>query len=182
MSRRLCEIPASCHKVTQCPLMFLLLGKHVVVRVIMLCFKRQLWFQNKNWVWGRWRVGGWGRGFPVMTGVRHWTLTVMDTTDVLQFLILDLHKSEVGPSILIFFFFKNQNSYSKITKNQIWFQQAFLPLYTRVNNCAAINVTVSPVSRFSHECKTLGQHPYLSIIHRCISLSLASCNSLGSLL
>ena len=37
MSRRLCEITASCHKVTQCPLMFLLLGKHEVVHVIMLC-------------------------------------------------------------------------------------------------------------------------------------------------
>ena len=24
--------------------------------------------------------------FPVMTGVRHWTLTVMDTTDVSSFL------------------------------------------------------------------------------------------------
>ena len=28
--------------------MFLLLGKHVVVRVIMLCFKRQLWYQNRR--------------------------------------------------------------------------------------------------------------------------------------
>ena len=37
--------------------MFLLLGKHVVVRVIMLCFKRQLWYQNMIWVSGRWRVG-----------------------------------------------------------------------------------------------------------------------------
>ena len=27
----------------------------------------------------------WGR-FPVMTGVRHWTLTVMDTTGVSSFL------------------------------------------------------------------------------------------------
>ena len=43
MSRRLCEIPASYYKVTQSPLMFLLLGKHVVVPVIMLCFKRRLW-------------------------------------------------------------------------------------------------------------------------------------------
>ena len=42
--------------------MFLLLGKHVVVRVIMLCFKRQLWFQNRIWVSGRWRGGG-GRGW-----------------------------------------------------------------------------------------------------------------------
>ena len=42
--------------------MFLLLGKHVVVRVIMLCFERQLWYQNKIWVSGRWRVGGWGWG------------------------------------------------------------------------------------------------------------------------
>ena len=40
MSRRLFETPTGSHKVTQCPLMFLLLGKHVVVRVIMLCFKR----------------------------------------------------------------------------------------------------------------------------------------------
>ena len=40
--------------------MFLLLGKHVVVRVIMVCFKRQLWFQNRIWVSGRRRVGGWG--------------------------------------------------------------------------------------------------------------------------
>ena len=46
MSRRLFETPTGSHKVTQCPLMFLLLGKHVVVHVIMLCFKRQLWFQN----------------------------------------------------------------------------------------------------------------------------------------
>ena len=38
-----------------------------------------------------------------MTGVRHWKLTVMDTTDF-SFLILDLHKSEVGPSIFFFFF------------------------------------------------------------------------------
>ena len=61
MSRLLCEIPASSHKVTQCPLMFLLLGKHVVVHVIMLCFKRQLWFQNRIWVQGG--GGGWGRGY-----------------------------------------------------------------------------------------------------------------------
>ena len=60
MSRLLCENPASSHKVTQCPLMFLLLGKHVVVHVIMLCFKRQLWFQNRIWVSGRWR--GMGKG------------------------------------------------------------------------------------------------------------------------
>ena len=57
MSRLLCKTPTGSHKVTQCPLMFLLLGKHVVVRV-MLCFKRQLWFQNRIWVSGRWRVGG----------------------------------------------------------------------------------------------------------------------------
>ena len=77
MSRRSFETPTGSHKVTQCPLMFLLLGKHVVGRVIMLCFKRQLWYQNRRCsaklVWGR---------FPVMTGVRHWTLTVMDTTVV----------------------------------------------------------------------------------------------------
>ena len=63
MSRRLFETQTGSHKVTQYPLMFLLLDKHVVVLVIMLCFKRQLWFQNKNWVSGRWRVGGWGRGW-----------------------------------------------------------------------------------------------------------------------
>ena len=40
--------------------MFLLLDKHVVVCVIMLCFKRQLCYQNMIWVSGRWRVGGWG--------------------------------------------------------------------------------------------------------------------------
>ena len=57
MSRFLCEIPSSSHKVMQCPLMFLLLGKHVVVHVIMLCCKRQLWFQNRIWV-----SGGWTRG------------------------------------------------------------------------------------------------------------------------
>ena len=63
MSRLLCEILASSHKVTQCPLMFLLLGKHVVVCVIMLCFKRQLWFHNRIWVSGRWRgVSGRWRG------------------------------------------------------------------------------------------------------------------------
>ena len=65
MSRLLFETQTGSHKVTQCPLMFLLLGKHVVVCVIMLCFKRQLWFQNRIWVSGRWRgVGlGWGRGW-----------------------------------------------------------------------------------------------------------------------
>ena len=57
MSRLLSETPTGSHKVTQCPLMFLLLGKHVVVRVIMLCFKRQLWFQNGIWVSGEWRGG-----------------------------------------------------------------------------------------------------------------------------
>ena len=63
MSRLLYEIPASCHKVTQCSLMFLLLGKHVVVRVIMLCFKRQLWFQNRIRVSRRWSgVGSGGVG------------------------------------------------------------------------------------------------------------------------
>ena len=82
MSRRLFETPTVSHKVSQCPLMFLLLGKHVVVRVIMLCFKRQLWFQNTIWVSGRWRLG---RGM-VQTGVRHWTLTVMDTTEFSSFL------------------------------------------------------------------------------------------------
>ena len=52
----------------------------------------------------------------------------------LQFLILDLHKSEVGPSnIYIFFFF---NCFFCFFKNQIFIK----------NN------------RFSHECKTLGQH------------------------
>ena len=50
MSRLLCETPTGSHKVTQHPLMFLLLGKHVVVRVITLCFKRQLWFQNRGGV------------------------------------------------------------------------------------------------------------------------------------
>ena len=68
MSRRLFETPTGSHKVTQCPLMFLLLGKHIVVRVIMLCFKRQLWFQNRIWVSGRWRVGG-GRGGGGEVGV-----------------------------------------------------------------------------------------------------------------
>ena len=58
-----------------------------------------------------------------MTGVRHWTLTVMDTTDVSSFFILDLHKSEVGPSNIYLF--------SKIP-NFLLFQQVFLPLYTRV--------------------------------------------------
>ena len=62
MSRLLFETPTGSHKVTQCPLMFLLLGKHVVVCVIMLCFKRQLWYQNRIWVSGRWRVGGGGGG------------------------------------------------------------------------------------------------------------------------
>ena len=57
MSRLLCETPTGSHKVTQCPLMFLPLGKHVVVHVIILCFKRQLWFQNRIWVSGRWGVG-----------------------------------------------------------------------------------------------------------------------------
>ena len=38
--------------------MFLLFGKQVVVCVIMVCFKRQLWFQNKIWVSGRWGGGG----------------------------------------------------------------------------------------------------------------------------
>ena len=61
MSRLLCEITASSHKVTQCSLMFLLLGKLVVMRVIMLCFKRQLWFQNRIRVSGRWRGVGRGR-------------------------------------------------------------------------------------------------------------------------
>ena len=57
MSRLLFETPTGSHKVTQCSLMFLLLGKHVVVRVIMVCFKRQLWFQNRILVSGRCRVG-----------------------------------------------------------------------------------------------------------------------------
>ena len=39
--------------------------------VIMLCFKRQLWFQNTIWVSGRWRVGGWGWG-------RGWFRQVLD--------------------------------------------------------------------------------------------------------
>ena len=38
---------------------------------------------------GSWEVEreiGLGYRFPVMTGVRHWTLTVMDTTDFSSFL------------------------------------------------------------------------------------------------
>ena len=53
MSRLLFETPTGSHKVTQCPL-----GKHVVVRVIILFLKRQLWFQNMVLVSGSWRVGG----------------------------------------------------------------------------------------------------------------------------
>ena len=57
MTRLLCEITASSHKVTQCSLMFLLLGIHVMMSVIMLCFKRQLWFQNRIRVSGRFLNG-----------------------------------------------------------------------------------------------------------------------------
>ena len=58
----------------------------------------------------------------------------------LQFLILDLHKSEVGPSNIFFFFFFSKNLFFSKIISKIFF---FL-LFQR-----AINVTVSPVSRFS---------------------------------
>ena len=102
-----------------------------MVRVIMVCFKRQMWFQNRILI--SWRgVGLVGEDGMVHgrcsvklvlgTGVipchdRCWTLVFFfvwkensrgDSDEYhrfLQFLILDLHKSEVGPSNFFFFFF-----------------------------------------------------------------------------
>ena len=87
-----------------------------------------------------------------MTGVRHWSIFFLSgrrtpevTSDGYHFLILDLHKSEVGPSNLPFllsisfsFFFSFFFYY---------FSGPFYPS-TPGSKCAVINVTVSQVSRF----------------------------------
>ena len=58
----------------------------------------------------------WGR-FPVMTGVRHWTLTVMDTTDVSSFLYLTCTSLKGGPQIYIYIFFHFFSKINFLLKN-----------------------------------------------------------------
>ena len=68
----------------------------------------------------------------------------------LQFFILDLHKSEVGPLIYIFFFFRNEI----LVNNKIFlFQRTFLPLYTRVKNVRPLTLLFHRFTGFPfHEC------------------------------
>ena len=102
-----------------------------------------------------------------MTGVRQWSIFFVwkensrgDSDEYhrfLQFLILDLHKSEVGPSLLLFFFpfffffffFKNEICIKKLKEKMLISGGMSSTLQKTGYNCAAINVTVSPVSWFS---------------------------------